>query len=479
MTPQTNPQARQGSALAIICLATAMLMLDIAVVNTALPSIQTSLVASASALQWVVDGYSLALAATVLTAGSLADRLGHRRVFIIAMALFTATSLLCGLSTSATVLDLARGAQGFGAAGLFASSLALLADVYPNPHERGKAFAAYGATIGASFAIGPLVGGAMTSGFGWRSVFFLNFPLGLAAIAATSRVMPGGAPDRSRRPDWPGQVTAAAALFLLVYGLLRGGDVGWSSANIVTALVASGILAVAFLAFERRSDHPMLPLVMFRNRTFAAAQVIAFGISATFFALFLYTTLYLQDIRHLSPVGAGLVYLPGTFGIFVVSAVSASMTQRQTPGRLAIVGLVVVAVGEVTGLLAGVTSSWILLLPCLVLGGIGTGLVNPAVIALNLAEVDPSESGLASGVNDTARSVGIALGVAVLGALVPTTTAFAGVHPQTYVHGMHEALVVAAAVTAISAAAAYLMIRSRRSSRTWPAANDQLLAAID
>ncbi len=479
MTPQTNPQVRQGAALAIICLATAMLMLDIAVVNTALPSIQTSLAASASALQWVVDGYSLALAATVLTAGSLADRLGHRRVFVLAMAVFTATSLLCGLSTSPTLLDLARGAQGIGAAGLFASSLALLADVYPNPHERGKAFAAYGATIGASFAIGPLVGGAMTSGFGWRSVFFLNIPLGLAAIAATSRVMPAGAPDRSRRPDWPGQATAAAALFLLVYGLLRGGDIGWSSATIVTTLVTSGALVVAFLALERRSDHPMLPLGMFRNRTFAAAQVIAFGISATFFALFLYTTLYLQDIRHLSPVGAGLVYLPGTFAIFIVSAVSASITPRLTPGRLATVGLTVVAVGELAGLLAGVTTTWAVLLPCLVLGGIGTGLVNPAVIALNLAQVDPAESGLASGVNDTARSVGIAVGVAVLGALVPTRTAFAGVHPQTYVHGMHEALVVAAAVTSISAAASYLMIRTRRTPLPLPAANEQLLADVD
>lgn len=478
MTPQTNPQARQGAALAIICLATAMLMLDIAVVNTALPSIQMSLTASASALQWVVDGYSLALAAAVLTAGSLADRFGHRRVFILAMALFTATSLLCGLSTSPALLDLARGAQGMGAAGLFASSLALLADVYPNPQARGRAFAAYGATIGASFAIGPLVGGAMTSGFGWRYVFFLNIPLGVAAIAATSRVMPAAIPDRTRRADWPGQATAAAALFLLVYGLLRGGDVGWSSATILAALVASGILAVAFYALERRSAHPMLPLAMFRNRTFAAAQVIAFGISATFFALFLYTTLYLQDIRHLSPVGAGLVYLPGTFAIFIVSAVSASMTQRVSAGRLATVGLAVVAVGELAGLMAGVNSTWVVLLPCLVLGGMGTGLVNPAVIALNLAQVDPAESGLASGVNDTARSVGIAVGVAVLGTFVPTGSAFAGVHPEAYVDGMHRALALAAAVTAISAAASSLMIRARPTPPPTPA-NERLLAAVD
>ena len=350
--------------LTVVCIATAMLMLDIAVVNTALPNIGRDLHTGLGGLQWVVDAYTLALASTVLSAGALADRLGRRKLFSIGLSLFTLASLACALAGSIAVLEAARAVQGIGAAVMFAVSLAILAHAFPGRSERAGALAAYGATIGASFAIGPLVGGALTSGLGWRWIFLINLPIGLLALAMTRARVAESRDPAARSIDWPGQSVLAAGMFLLVLALLRGNGDGWTSPQIVIELAAAALLLVAFVIIELRVRHPMLPMRTFRNRPFTAAQVGAFAISGSFFAIFLYTTLYLQDVLHLSPIQAGLVYMPGTVVCFVVSAVSAQLGERGVSMRTMIsLGLGLVAIGMVALTVAGVGSSWVVILP--------------------------------------------------------------------------------------------------------------------
>src|ERR1700754_413693 len=281
----------QRMTLAVVCAATAMLMLDIAVVNTALSRIAEDLHTGLSGLQWGVDVYTLALASTVLTAGALADRLGRRRVFTFGLALFTVASLACGLAQDITMLNSARAVRGLGAAVMFAVSLALLAHAYPGARERAGAFAVYGATIGASFAVGPLVGGLLTSGLDWQWIFLVNLPIGIFCLYVTRAYVAESRDPRSPRIDWPGQVTLTAGLFLLVLALLRGNEQGWTSTPIVAELIGAGVALAAVVAIESRVKAPMLPLGFFRNRSFTGAQLGAFAISASFFAVFLYTTL--------------------------------------------------------------------------------------------------------------------------------------------------------------------------------------------
>jgi EmrB/QacA subfamily drug resistance transporter len=457
--------SRRGT-LAVVCLATAMLMLDIAVVNTALPHIASSLDAGISGLQWVVDAYTVALAAVVLTSGSIADRLGRRRVFASGLVLFTAASLLCGMAGSIEMLDAARAIQGIGGAILFATSLSLLADAFPEWKERSKALAVYGATIGASFAVGPAVGGAITSYLGWRWVFYVNVPVGIAAIGATYRWVRESRDPNARRIDWAGQTVLIGGLFLLVLALLRGNEDGWGSPAIVAELVGAAVLLAAFLGIESRVKEPMLPLGLFRIKEFSGAQIAAFSISASFFAIFLYMTLYLQQILGLSPIKAGLVYLPATVLIFVVSGASASLLEKVSAGALIVVGLALVAAGLALGVLATATSSWVMLLPALMVGGLGTGLFNPAVSAVALGSAPPEQSGLAAGVNDTFRQAGIAVGVALFGALIPGSAALGQGSAESFVSGMHTALVVGSILAAIGAVACVKLIPVRRTRGT-------------
>jgi EmrB/QacA subfamily drug resistance transporter len=449
--------------LAVVCLATAVLMLDIAVVNTALPHIARDLHAGLGGLQWVVDAYTLALASVVLTAGSVADRIGRKRVFSVGMVLFTVSSIACAMAGSIEVLDVSRGIQGIGGALLFATSLSLLAQAYPGPEERVKALAAYGASIGAAFAFGPLVGGALTSGFGWQAVFFVNVPLGIAGMIGTARWVRESRDSNARGLDWWGQITLSASLFLLVLALLRGNEDGWASTPIVAEFAAAAVLFAAFIAIQRRVKFPMLPLGLFKRPDFSGAQVAAFAISASFFALFLYTTLYLQNILGLSAIEAGLVYMPGTLVMFVVSGLSAQLASKVAPGAMIAGGLGLVAVGLFMFLNVQVDSSWTALLPGFLVASVGTGIFNPAVSAVALGSAPQHMSGLAAGVNDTFRQAGIAVGVAAFGAMVPSSAGLGGGNPQAYVDGLHTALLAGAVLAAVGAiASARLLGLGRR-----------------
>jgi EmrB/QacA subfamily drug resistance transporter len=445
--------------LALVCVATAMLMLDIAVVNTALPRIAHDLHSGLSGVQWVVDAYTLTLASVVLSAGSLSDRFGRRLIFAIGMSLFTIASLACALAGSMELLNGARAIQGIGAAMLFASSLAILADAFPEPAERATAFAIYGATIGASFALGPLIGGALTSGVSWQAIFLVNLPLGLFAIATTFVWVRESRDPAPRGLDWPGQATLAGGLFLLVLALLRGNQLGWGSTQILAELASAAGLLIAFVLVEQRVREPMLPLRLFRLPAFSGAQLAVFAMSASFFALFLYTTLYLQNILRLSPLDAGLVYLPGTILLFVVSGATAELMKRISARSLIVAGLMLTAAGLILMTVAEADSSWLALLPGVLVVCAGTGLFNPALAGVALGSLDDAQSGLAAGVNDAFRQGGIAIGVAAYGVLVPAGAALGHGSSASFVSGLHEALWIGAGVAAVGAVVAAKLIR--------------------
>src|SRR5919106_5486083 len=378
LTPRRHRFMRtQRWTLAVVCAATAMLMLDIAVVNTALSKIAEDLNTGLSGLQWVVDSYTLALATTVLTAGALADRLGRRRMFTGGLILFTLSSVACAVAQDIVFLNTARAVQGIGAAVMFAVSLALLAHAFPGMKERAGALAAYGATIGASFAVGPLVGGLLTSGLDWRWIFIVNIPIGIACIAVTRAYVRESRDPNAHGIDWPGQLTLTGGLFLLVLALLRGNEDGWSRTPIVAALAGAAVLMLAFVAVEARVRHPMLPLGLFRNSSFTGAQVAAFAISASFFAVFLYTTLYLQQILGLSAIEAGLVYLPGTVVMFFVSGATSQLGTKVSARAMIAGGLVLVCLGQALLTAAAVDSSWTVFLPGVLIACVGCGLFNP------------------------------------------------------------------------------------------------------
>jgi EmrB/QacA subfamily drug resistance transporter len=469
----SSPSQRRGT-LIVVCVATAMLMLDIAVVNTALPYMARDLHAGLTGVQWVVDAYTLALAAIVLSAGSVADRRGRRLVFATGMAVFSAASLACGLAGDVAVLDIARAVQGLAAALMFASSLAILADAFPAPRQLAGAMAAYGATIGASFAVGPAVGGALTTAISWRAVFFINIPLGLLALAGTFMWVRESRGGRARRLDWPGQLTLTAGLFLLVLALLRGNEDGWGSAKIMFELGASAVLLVTFGLIEHRVREPMLPLGLFKRPQFTAAQVAAFAISSSFFALYLYMTLYLQNVLGLSALDSGLVYIPGSLILFGVSASSAPLTTRFGAGRVVAVGLALVSAGLVSMLLVGLHTSWLAIVPGDLVVCVGTGLFNPANSTLALSAATGDDSGLMAGVNDVFRQGGMAIGVAAFGALVPAAAALGHGGGQAYVDGLHHALLIGAAISMVGAIATALLVGrpalARRRNRVLAAA---------
>jgi EmrB/QacA subfamily drug resistance transporter len=418
---------RKWWTLIAVCTATFMLLLDITVVNVALPDIQRSLHASFSDLQWVVDAYALTLAAFLLTAGVLGDMFGRRGVFAIGLVVFTLASFTCGVSTTSLMLNLSRAVQGVGGAIMFATSLALIAGAFQG-RERGTAFGAYGAVTGAAVAVGPLVGGAIVSGVGWRWIFFLNIPIGIVAVIITLAKISESRDPHARRVDWIGFVSFSASLFMLVFALVRGNSLGWRSPAIVGLLVGAVAAMTVFVVAEWRQRDPMLDLSLFRRPAVSGVSLAAFCLSASIFSLFLYLTLYIQDDLGYSPFQAGLRFLPITLLAFIVAPIAGKMTVRVRTRILLGTGLLLVSIGLALMTLITGSSSWGLLLPGFIVCGIGIGMVNPVLASAAVSVVPPERSGMASGMNSTFRQVGIATGIAALGAVfqsqvVSSTTA--------------------------------------------------------
>jgi EmrB/QacA subfamily drug resistance transporter len=407
---------RKWWSLAVVSVAIFMLLLDITVVNVALPSIQRGLHSSFQDLQWVVNAYALTLAAFLLTAGALADLWGRKLVFVIGLLAFTTASALCGLSTSPLMLNLARAAQGIGGAMMFATSLALIAQSFEGK-ERGTAFGVFGAATGAAVAIGPLVGGILTTAIGWEWIFFVNVPIGvILAIVATRKVEESKDPDATGA-DWAGFITFSGSLFLLVFALVQGNESGWGSTKIVAYFIGSAVLIMLFLIVERAQKRPMLDLTLFRRPAFGGASIVAFTLAASAFAMFLYLTLYIQTVLGYSALQTGLRFLPTTLLMFAVSPIAGRLSVRMPVRILLGAGLLFVSGSMLAMTAISPSSGWTVLIPGFVLEGIGVGLVNPPLASTAIGVVPPARSGMASGINNTFRQVGVATGIAGLGAV--------------------------------------------------------------
>ena len=433
---------RKWRVLIVVCVAVFMLLLDITVVNVALPNIQKELHTSFTDLQWVVDAYALTLAATMLNAGSLGDLLGRKRVFLVAIALFTIASTLCGAAQSPAWLIIARGAQGIGGAGMFAVSLAIITQEF-HGRERGTAFGIWGATVGMAVAIGPLVGGALTTYVGWRWIFFVNIPIGIACVAGGLRELHETRDEGRGGMDVPGLVTLTSGLFALVLGLLRGNDWGWSSGRVVGLFAAGAVLLLAFGFAELRQASPMFDLRLFRVPTFTGAQITAFAISSGMFAQFLYLALYLESVLGHSAVWAGVRFLPLSLVSFVVAPIAGRLSARIPVRFLLGGGLATVGVSLLLMWNIKLGSGWTTLLPGFIVGGIGIGLVNAPLASTAVSVVEPRRAGMASGINNTFRQVGIATGIAALGAIFQSriTSHLSSAHvPAAYVHPLAQAI---------------------------------------
>ncbi|HEY5303682.1 MAG TPA: MFS transporter [Acidimicrobiales bacterium] len=416
IVPPTANAARNRWTLIAVCAGTFMLLVDVTIVQVALPTIQRHLGASFTDLQWVIDAYALSLAALILTWGSISDRFGRKRVFVAGLALFTASSLLCGIAQSINMLIWSRALQGVGGAAMFATGLALIAQDFQGP-ARGRAIAAWGATVGGAVAIGPLVGGLLTSGVGWRWIFIVNVPIGAVAIWLSSTKMRNQKDPGATRLDGLGLISFSAGMFLLELGLIKGNALGWTSGSIVAMFCGSAAAFLAFVFIELHQTRPMFDLSLFRKPGFSGVSLGTFAVGGGMFALIPYLTLYLQNDLGYSPLGGGLRLLPMTVLTFLVPFIFRSPINRFPPGVVLGGGIAVTAVGIAALLAVGPDSSWTVLIPGMVLAGIGIGIANPAIARVGLGVVPPQRSGMASGISNTFRIGGLATGVAALGAV--------------------------------------------------------------
>jgi len=407
---------RKWWTLIAVCFGTFMLLLDVTIVNVALPDIQRSLGASFSDLQWVVDAYSLMLAALLLTTGSLADLFGRRLVFVIGLAIFTGSSLLSGLAADPLWLNLARGAQGIGGAAMFSTSLALLGSAFQG-RERGTAFGIWGAITGLAVAIGPVVGGALTTGISWRWIFLVNVPIGLVAIVLSLVRVEESRQSGAHKPDLLGALTFSGALAALIYALIKGNSLGWGSTEILACLIGAGVLMIAFLVLQMTRERALFDLSLFRKPTFTGGSIAAFSLSAGLFALLLYITLYLQDVLGFSALQTGLRQLFLSGGILLTSTLAGRLTAHVPIRFLIAPGLALVGAGLLLMRGLNPSSEWTHLIPGFIVAGAGVGFINPPLASTAIGVVTPERAGMASGINSTFRQIGIATGIAGLGSI--------------------------------------------------------------
>jgi len=410
--------ARKWWTLIVVCIGAFMLLLDITVVTVALPDIERDLDASLGDLQWVLDAYALGLAALTLISGSLGDRIGRRFVFTAGMGIFTVASLLCALSWDPLVLNLARGLQGVGGAAMFGTTIALIAQEFVG-RERSTALAIWGAVVGVAVAAGPLVGGLLVDTLGWPWIFYINLPIGVVAIALALLRLRETRDPQTGGLDWGGLVTLGTGLFLVVYAILRGNAEGWSSGEVIGSFVAGAVLLTAFTFIEFRQADPMFNVRLFRVPTFTGASITAFALSSSIFAMLAYFVLYLQNVLGHSAIEAGAALLPLTALTLVFSALAGVLIKRVPLRAILAAGLALIGFGFVA-IYASVdaASDWKSLMLGFALMGVGIGLINPALAEVAVIILPSSRAGMLTGINNTFRQVGVAAGIAVLGAIL-------------------------------------------------------------
>src|ERR671936_152944 len=444
------PENRKWLTLAALCFALFMIMLDNTVVNLALPSIKRDLGLGVSELEWVVNAYALVFAVLMLTGGKLADQFGRRRIFLIGLVIFTASSLACGLAGSAGLLIGARAVQGIGSAMMMPSTLSIISATFP-PKERGTAIGIWAGVSAMALAIGPLIGGLITEHINWNWIFYINVPIGALGIVA-GRLVVGESRDTSQeqRLDLPGLVASGLALFALVFALIEANRYGWTSATILTLFGVGAVGVGAFVLLELHQRVPMMDLTLFRNGTFAGANMVALLVGLAMFGVFFFVSLYMQNILGYSPVKAGASFLPMTLLIIMVAPIAGRVSDRVGSRWLIAVGQTLTAGSLVIFSRLAVDSSWWNLLPGMIVGGIGMAMTMTPMTAAALGAVPVDKAGVGSGILNTFRQVGLALGIAVMGAILSSQAKIAlrqgATQDEAFVHGLTHAMVVSAAI---------------------------------
>ena len=434
-----------------------MVTMDATVVNTALPAIGRELSAPVSGLQWVTAGYTLVFACLLLTAGSLGDKLGSRKVFLAGLAVFTLASLGCGPAPNLGVLIAARVVQGVGAALVLPTSLALINASYPDRARRAWAIGFWGGMGGAAAGLGPVLGGILTNWVGWPAIFYVNVPIGIAAILLTGKFVVAPAPKTRTGLDPYGQVLSVLAIAALAYGLIEAQSRGWTSPTILVSFAVAVLSGAAFVLVEHRGANPMLPLRLFRDREFSGSILIGAAINLGFYGELFLLALYFQDVRHLTPMLAGLAILPQPGIASLASAVSGRHTGRLGARPVMLIGLTVGALGLLAMILVGTdTPYWLLIAPLLAIG-FGIAYTMPAATAATIEAAPSDQAGTASGTLNASRQVGSTLGVAIFGSLT--------VGAASFMNGYHVSVLIGGLVFAAGALVALLAVPRRSDAR--------------
>lgn len=467
------PHNGRWLALTVLCMGVLMIVLDTTVVNVALPSIRADLGFSEANLAWVVNAYMLTFGGFLLLGGRLGDLYGHRRLFLLGIALFTLASLACGLSNTQGLLVAARGVQGLGGAVVTAVALSLIMNLFTAPADRAKAMGVYGFVCSGGGSLGALLGGALTSAMSWHWVFLINLPIGVAVLLLSLRLLPAvhGAMAH-RHLDVAGAVSVTAALLLAVYAVVNGNAVGWTSLRTLGLLGTAVMLLAIFLAVEARVRAPLIPLGLFRLRNIAVANVVGVLWAAAMFAWFFLSALYLQLVLGYSPLLVGLAFLPANLIMAAFSlGLSAKMVMRFGIRLPLAAGLLFAALGLALFSRAPVNGHFMMdVLPGMLLLGLGAGIaLNPVLLAA-MNDVAPSESGLASGIVNTAFMMGGALGLAVLASLAAARSdrllAMGAAHPAALVGGYQSAFLAGALFAALAALLGAALLRPKTSAAT-------------
>jgi EmrB/QacA subfamily drug resistance transporter len=442
-----------------------MIMLDNTVVFVALSSIQSDLQISQSELEWVVSGYALTFAVLMLTGGKLADMLGRRRIFIVGLTIFTASSLACGLATSAGFLIGARVVQGVGAALMNPATLSIIVATFP-PRQRGTAIGIWVGVSAMALAIGPLIGGILTEQINWSWIFFINVPVGIAGIIV-SRLFIDESRDESeeQRLDLPGLISSAVGLFGLTYALIEGNNYGWSSARILASFAVAVVGLATFVVLEHRQRVPMLDLSLFKNSTFSGANTTMLLVALAMFGVFFFNSLYLGQVLGYSPIQTGAAFLPLTVLIVFVAPLAGRFSDQIGPRWLMGAGLVLLSASLLSFSTLGVDSSFWDIVPGLILGGFGMSLAMTPTTAAAMGSVPVDKAGVGSAVLNSMRQVGGSLGIALMGAIVASSVSVlpgSPEYPAQFVEGYHNALHVAAAIAALGAVVAVATVRKVR-----------------
>jgi MFS transporter, DHA2 family, methylenomycin A resistance protein len=492
-----------------------MALLDLSIVTVALPAMQASLHATFSALQWVLDGYTLALSALLLTAGSLGDRYGRKRLYLAGIAVFTAGSAICATAPDAGVLIAGRVVQGAAATCLIPGSLSILTQAFPDPARRARMFGLWGGVGSLGVALGPVAGGVLTEAAGWWAIFLVNLPVGVLAVVLGARSIPESADPGHAAVDPAGQAAGITWLGALTFGLIEGGSHGWSAAITVVPLALAVVALAAFLAVESRSARPMLPLALFRSPAFATANLASFALGFGAYSVFTFMSLYLQDVQGYSAISTGLRYLPLCVAIAVTSVLAGRLVSRFGPALSMAAGYGITGVALVTVASFGPATGYLIIAAVFALLGAGMGLAITPTTAAAMGSVQRQRSGIASGTVNAARQAGSTLGIAVLGAVITSlavthlrndltgrrlsdTTAQhvasatvtthgagspaadAGLTPglihelygSAFTAGLHVAVLAAGIITLLAAALALVQLRQRSAAPQGPEAND-------